>query len=178
MIYTSNLSPAKSVACLHGFWFILLGVWGDEKTRRGSSCWIGCREGSSGSHSGSTCYREYPFDCLCAFCIWEFHYIIVNNHVHIQEQQRKLAEDQMNLVEKQSQVKAEMLRYEDELARKRMQVWESLSLSLFKKFLQLPTNTTFMMVRFSILNCITICRQIMKLKDNTMQNWLECKRNL
>lgn len=38
------------------------------------------------------------------------------------EQQRKLAEDQMNLVEKQSQVKAQMLRYEDELARKRMQV--------------------------------------------------------
>ncbi|CAI9282545.1 unnamed protein product [Lactuca saligna] len=37
------------------------------------------------------------------------------------EQQRKLAEDQMNLVEKQSQVKAQMLRYEDELARKRMQ---------------------------------------------------------
>ncbi|CAI9285072.1 unnamed protein product [Lactuca saligna] len=35
--------------------------------------------------------------------------------------QRKLAEDQMNLVEKQSQVKAQMLRYEDELARKRMQ---------------------------------------------------------
>lgn len=37
------------------------------------------------------------------------------------ERQRKLAEDQRNLVQQQSQAKAQMLRYEDELARKRMQ---------------------------------------------------------
>ncbi|KAI3768003.1 hypothetical protein L2E82_18433 [Cichorium intybus] len=37
------------------------------------------------------------------------------------EKQRKLAEDQMNLVQQQAQAKAQMLRYEDELARKRMQ---------------------------------------------------------
>jgi len=41
-----------------------------------------------------------------------------------QERQRKLAEDQMNIVQQQAQAKAQMLRYEDELARKRMQVLE------------------------------------------------------
>nr|GEU70186.1 ATPase family AAA domain-containing protein 3C [Tanacetum cinerariifolium] len=48
------------------------------------------------------------------------------NHEAIQahldiERQRKLAEEQRNLVQQQSQAKAQMLRYEDELARKRMQ---------------------------------------------------------
>ncbi|KAJ1691433.1 hypothetical protein LUZ63_015588 [Rhynchospora breviuscula] len=37
------------------------------------------------------------------------------------ERQRKLAEEQRNLVQKQAQAKAQMARYEDELARKRMQ---------------------------------------------------------
>ncbi|KAJ4714396.1 ATPase family AAA domain-containing protein 3 [Melia azedarach] len=37
------------------------------------------------------------------------------------ERQRKLAEEQRNLVQQQAQTKAQMLRYEDELARKRMQ---------------------------------------------------------
>ncbi|KAL1216013.1 Cell division control protein-like protein [Cardamine amara subsp. amara] len=37
------------------------------------------------------------------------------------ERQRKLAEDQRNLVQQQAQAKAQMLRYEDELARKRQQ---------------------------------------------------------
>ncbi|KAK4758850.1 hypothetical protein SAY87_020151 [Trapa incisa] len=37
------------------------------------------------------------------------------------DRQRKLCEEQRNLVQKQSQAKAEMLRYEDELARKRLQ---------------------------------------------------------
>ncbi|KAK3017161.1 hypothetical protein RJ639_007836 [Escallonia herrerae] len=37
------------------------------------------------------------------------------------ERQRKLSEEQRNLVQQQSQVKAQMLRNEDELARKRMQ---------------------------------------------------------
>uniref|UniRef100_A0A1J3GBH8 ATPase family AAA domain-containing protein 3 n=1 Tax=Noccaea caerulescens TaxID=107243 RepID=A0A1J3GBH8_NOCCA len=37
------------------------------------------------------------------------------------ERQRKLAEDQRNLVQQQAQAKAQMLRYEDELARKRLQ---------------------------------------------------------
>ncbi|KAI3785297.1 hypothetical protein L1987_44413 [Smallanthus sonchifolius] len=37
------------------------------------------------------------------------------------ERQQKLAEDQRNLVQQQSQAKAQLLRYEDELARKRMQ---------------------------------------------------------
>ncbi|CAN8257699.1 unnamed protein product [Cochlearia groenlandica] len=37
------------------------------------------------------------------------------------ERQRKLAEDQRNLVQQQAQTKAQMLRYEDELARKRQQ---------------------------------------------------------
>lgn len=39
-----------------------------------------------------------------------------------QERQRKLAEDQRNLIQQQAQAKAQMQRYEDELARKRMQV--------------------------------------------------------
>ncbi|KAJ4789421.1 ATPase family AAA domain-containing protein 3 [Rhynchospora pubera] len=37
------------------------------------------------------------------------------------ERQRKLAEEQRNLVQKQAQAKAQMARYEDELSRKRMQ---------------------------------------------------------
>ncbi|KAD4888445.1 hypothetical protein R6Q59_034537 [Mikania micrantha] len=37
------------------------------------------------------------------------------------EKQQKLAEDQRNLIQQQSQAKAQLLRYEDELARKRMQ---------------------------------------------------------
>lgn len=37
------------------------------------------------------------------------------------DKQRKMAEEQMNLVQQQAQAKAQMLRYEDELARKRMQ---------------------------------------------------------
>lgn len=39
-----------------------------------------------------------------------------------QERQRKLAEEQRNLIQQQAQAKAQMLRYEDELTRKRMQV--------------------------------------------------------
>lgn len=42
--------------------------------------------------------------------------------LNVQERQRKLAEDQRNLVQQQAQAKAQMLRYEDELARKRLQV--------------------------------------------------------
>lgn len=42
--------------------------------------------------------------------------------IHWQERQRKLAEEQRNLMQQQAQAKAQMLRYEDELARKRMQV--------------------------------------------------------
>ncbi|CAL5369223.1 unnamed protein product [Camellia sinensis] len=37
------------------------------------------------------------------------------------DKQRKMAEEQRNLVQQQSQAKAQMMRYEDELARKRMQ---------------------------------------------------------
>ncbi|KDP34401.1 hypothetical protein JCGZ_12805 [Jatropha curcas] len=37
------------------------------------------------------------------------------------DKQRKMAEEQRNLVQQQAQAKAQMLRYEDELARKRMQ---------------------------------------------------------
>nr|VDC67717.1 unnamed protein product [Brassica rapa] len=38
-----------------------------------------------------------------------------------EERQRKLAEDQRNLLQQQAQAKAQNLRYEDELARKRLQ---------------------------------------------------------
>lgn len=40
----------------------------------------------------------------------------------MQEKQRKWAEDQRNLYQQQTQTKAQVMRYEDELARKRMQV--------------------------------------------------------
>ena len=39
-----------------------------------------------------------------------------------QDKQRKMAEEQMSLFQQQAQAKAQMLRYDDELARKRMQV--------------------------------------------------------
>ncbi|GKB72577.1 putative reverse transcriptase domain-containing protein, partial [Tanacetum coccineum] len=38
----------------------------------------------------------------------------------VKERQQKLVEEQRNLVQQQSQAKAQILRYEDELARKRM----------------------------------------------------------
>lgn len=43
-------------------------------------------------------------------------------HLNGQERQQKLAEDQRNLLQKHAQTKAQNLRYEDELARKRQQV--------------------------------------------------------
>lgn len=48
----------------------------------------------------------------------------------LQERQRKLAEEQMNIVQQQAQANAQMLRYEDELARKRMQVVTFLSIHI------------------------------------------------
>ncbi|KAF5736028.1 ATPase family AAA domain-containing protein 3-like [Tripterygium wilfordii] len=48
------------------------------------------------------------------------HYEAIQSQLDI-ERQRKLAEEQRNLVQKQAQAKAQMLRYEDELTRKRMQ---------------------------------------------------------
>lgn len=44
----------------------------------------------------------------------------------MQDKQRQWGEDQRNLYQQQSQAKAQMLRYEDELARKRMQVCSDL----------------------------------------------------
>lgn len=52
----------------------------------------------------------------------DFSYTISNALVYIQDKQRQWGEDQRNLYQQQSQAKAQMLRYEDELARKRMQV--------------------------------------------------------
>ncbi|XP_022949773.1 ATPase family AAA domain-containing protein 3 [Cucurbita moschata] len=48
------------------------------------------------------------------------HYEVIQAQADI-ERQRKLAEEQRNLIQQQAQAKAQMLRYEDELARKRMQ---------------------------------------------------------
>jgi len=42
--------------------------------------------------------------------------------IFLQERQRKMAEEQRNLIQEQAQRQAQVLRYEDELARKRMQV--------------------------------------------------------
>ncbi|KAL6993569.1 hypothetical protein U1Q18_011683 [Sarracenia purpurea var. burkii] len=48
------------------------------------------------------------------------HYEAIQSQAAI-DKQRKMAEEQSNLVQQQAQAKAQMLRYEDELARKRMQ---------------------------------------------------------
>ncbi|KAG7026788.1 ATPase family AAA domain-containing protein 3 [Cucurbita argyrosperma subsp. argyrosperma] len=48
------------------------------------------------------------------------HYEVIQAQADI-DRQRKLAEEQRNLIQQQAQAKAQMLRYEDELARKRMQ---------------------------------------------------------
>ncbi|XWS29290.1 hypothetical protein CRYUN_Cryun24cG0015800 [Craigia yunnanensis] len=48
------------------------------------------------------------------------HYEAIQSQADI-DRQRKLAEEQRNLMQQQAQAKAQMLRYEDELARKRMQ---------------------------------------------------------
>ncbi|KAE8655085.1 protein RADIALIS-like 3-like [Hibiscus syriacus] len=48
------------------------------------------------------------------------HYEAIQSQADI-ERQRKLAEEQRNLMQQQAQAKAQILRYEDELARKRMQ---------------------------------------------------------
>lgn len=50
----------------------------------------------------------------------KIHHNAIQSYTDI-ERQRKLSEEQRNLVQQQSQNKAQMLRYEDELARKRMQ---------------------------------------------------------
>ncbi|WOH00418.1 hypothetical protein DCAR_0519778 [Daucus carota subsp. sativus] len=50
----------------------------------------------------------------------KIHHNAIQSYADI-ERQRKLSEEQRNLVQQQSQNKAQMLRYEDELARKRMQ---------------------------------------------------------
>ncbi|KAJ7944276.1 ATPase family AAA domain-containing protein 3 [Quillaja saponaria] len=48
------------------------------------------------------------------------HYEAIQSQADV-EKQRKMAEEQHNIVQQQAQAKAQMLRYEDELARKRMQ---------------------------------------------------------
>ncbi|KAG6767924.1 hypothetical protein NC652_018613 [Populus alba x Populus x berolinensis] len=48
------------------------------------------------------------------------HYEVIQAQIDI-DRQRKLHEEQRNLIQQQAQAKAQMLRYEDELARKRMQ---------------------------------------------------------
>ncbi|XP_023517315.1 ATPase family AAA domain-containing protein 3C-like [Cucurbita pepo subsp. pepo] len=50
------------------------------------------------------------------------HYEVIQAQADI-DRQRKLAEEQRNLIQEQAQAKAQMLRYEDELARKRMQTY-------------------------------------------------------
>lgn len=49
--------------------------------------------------------------------------LALNDGWNLQEKQRKWAEEQSNLYQQQAQGKAQIMRYEDELTRKRMQVW-------------------------------------------------------
>lgn len=79
-----------------------------------------------------------------------------------QERQRKLAEDQRNLLQQQAQAKAQNLRYEDELARKRLQVRRktvNLCLTVLKIVPLMRESLTW-----------NLCRRIMKLRDGIMLN--------
>lgn len=51
-------------------------------------------------------------------------------YLHWQEKQRKMHEEQRELMQQQVQIKAQMLRHEDELARKRTQVQTAKSIFL------------------------------------------------
>ncbi|KAH6766546.1 Protein kinase superfamily protein [Perilla frutescens var. hirtella] len=65
----------------------------------------------------------------------------LNEDFHLQEKQQKWAEEQKNLYQQQAQAKAQMLRYEDELTRKRMQMsTAAVSLSCFVGPTPTPTS--------------------------------------
>ncbi|KAF8008306.1 hypothetical protein BT93_K2092 [Corymbia citriodora subsp. variegata] len=64
--------------------------------------------------------RKQEQNRLAEIAAEKVHYELIQAQTDI-DRQRKLAEEQRNLVQQQSQAKAQMLRYEDELARKRMQ---------------------------------------------------------
>ncbi|KAH0923183.1 hypothetical protein HID58_023201 [Brassica napus] len=84
-----------------------------------------------------------------------------------QERQRKLAEDQRNLLQQQAQAKAQNLRYEDELARKRLQVRYKTMFNSFKDRTFTDKSLTW-----------NFCRRIMNLRDGITLSWLRCKRSL
>ncbi|KAK5784708.1 ATPase family AAA domain-containing protein 3-A [Gossypium arboreum] len=64
--------------------------------------------------------REQERSRLAELAAEKAHHEAIQSQADI-ERQRKLAEEQRNLMQQQAQAKAQMLRYEDELARKRMQ---------------------------------------------------------
>ena len=53
---------------------------------------------------------------------FNFYLALISQINFLQERQRKMAEEQRNLIQDQAQRQAQVLRYEDELARKRLQV--------------------------------------------------------
>ncbi|KAH6823725.1 Protein kinase superfamily protein [Perilla frutescens var. hirtella] len=68
----------------------------------------------------------------------------LNEDFHLQEKQQKWTEEQKNLYQQQAQAKAQMLRYEDELTRKRMQMsTAAVSLSCFVGPTPTPTPTSW-----------------------------------
>ncbi|KAK3413921.1 hypothetical protein EUGRSUZ_I02432 [Eucalyptus grandis] len=64
--------------------------------------------------------RKQEQNRLAEVAAEKVHYELIQAQTDI-DRQRKLAEEQRNLVQQQAQAKAQMLRYEDELARKRKQ---------------------------------------------------------
>ncbi|XP_051140805.1 uncharacterized protein LOC127258146 [Andrographis paniculata] len=107
----SDSQPAVEVSTKRGF--------DPESLERGAKA---LREINSSSHSKQVfdVMRKQEQTRLAELDAEKANYEAIQAHADIEKQQ-KWAEDQRNLYQQQAQAKAQMLRYEDELARKRMQ---------------------------------------------------------
>ncbi|CAL5366415.1 unnamed protein product [Camellia sinensis] len=95
------------------------GGFDPESLERGAKA---LREINSSPHAKQVfeIMRKQEQSRLAELAAEKAHYEAIQSQADI-DKQRKMAEEQRNLVQQQSQAKAQMMRYEDELARKRMQ---------------------------------------------------------
>ncbi|KAL7255826.1 hypothetical protein ACSBR1_009874 [Camellia fascicularis] len=95
------------------------GGFDPESLERGAKA---LREINSSPHAKQVfeIMRKQEQSRLAELAAEKAHYEAIQSQANI-DKQRKMAEEQRNLVQQQSQAKAQMMRYEDELARKRMQ---------------------------------------------------------
>ncbi|XP_052197851.1 uncharacterized protein LOC127804846 [Diospyros lotus] len=95
------------------------GGFDPESLERGAKA---LREINSSPHAKQVfeVMRKQEQNRLAELAAEKAHYEAIQSQADIDKQQ-KMAEEQRNLLQQQSQAKAQMLRYEDELARKRMQ---------------------------------------------------------